>query len=345
MACFFCFVASFALVCFVLARNLPFPNVPTVRPKLDWLAAHGDEFDVLCVGSSRVQQQFMPAIFDRVAAEAGVPVRSFNAGIAAMVPPEDAYVIEQILRRPHRRLRWLILELTPFGRRFDPTLDGTGRMDYWHDNRRMSLLTASMVGECATALRKPGPTGWERFQLCVHYVEDWLGHLRQFLDRATNFGRGASVLGDYLRGGRKQSKFESGGPAGDGWLDISGRELMEGTMLSEYDRDLAALRTTPRDRFEDSIGEQSLQGTIDLLHREGIEVILFLPPTVSPSQFYPRRILDSVPLFDLSDPAQYPEFYDVANRRDGVHLNLAGSALYTRKLALLFVEHTRQLPR
>jgi hypothetical protein len=345
MVCLLCFVLSFGLVCLGIGRKLPFPNVPTVRPKLDWLAAHGDEFDVLFVGSSRVQQQFMPSIFDRVAAEGGRPLRSFNAGIPAMVSPEDAYVIEQILRRPHRRLRWLVLELTPFGRHFDPTLDGTGRMDYWHDAYRMSLLTNCAAADCASAWRRPGSAWGQRYELCFNILADWCSHFRQFVQRTINFGRGEALLTEHLRGGRKPTKLDAGGPAGDGWVDISGRELMEGKMLAAYEQDLAELLNAPRNRFEDAVGEQSLRGTIDLLRRQGIELILFLPPTVSPAQFYPKRVLETTTLFDLSDPARYPDFYDPANRRDGVHLNLAGSALYTRRLALLFVEHTRQLPR
>src|SRR6202044_3122926 len=133
--------------CLVIERSLPFPDVPGIRPKLDWLAAHGDDFDVIFIGSSRVEQQIIPSEFDQTAASLGCPVRSFNAGMPAMVPPEDSYVLEQILRRPHRRLRWVFLEVMPLGGQFDAALAGTGRMDYWHDVRRMRLLTRRAVAD------------------------------------------------------------------------------------------------------------------------------------------------------------------------------------------------------
>ncbi|MEI9892817.1 MAG: hypothetical protein WDN28_02590 [Chthoniobacter sp.] len=80
-------------------------------------------------------------------------VRSFNAGVAAMVPPEDGYYLDQILRGPHRRLRWVVLEIMPLGAQADPTLAGTGRFTYWHDWPRTRLLTQFCLGDCAKIWR------------------------------------------------------------------------------------------------------------------------------------------------------------------------------------------------
>ena len=63
------FLATFAASCGVLGRCLPFPEIPLVRDKIEYLARHGDDYDVLFLGSSRVHCQIMPSIFDRIAGE------------------------------------------------------------------------------------------------------------------------------------------------------------------------------------------------------------------------------------------------------------------------------------
>ena len=121
------FAGTLMLSCVVIGRLLPFPEVPTVSDKLEHLERHGAEYDALFIGSSRVQFQIIPALFDRTAAGHGLAVRSFNAGISAMVPPEDGYFIDQILQRPHSRLRWAFIEISPVSAQSDQTLAGTRR--------------------------------------------------------------------------------------------------------------------------------------------------------------------------------------------------------------------------
>src|SRR5688500_13039337 len=48
------FLATLAATCAVLGRSLPFPEVPRVREKLEFLAKHGDDYDVIFIGSSQV---------------------------------------------------------------------------------------------------------------------------------------------------------------------------------------------------------------------------------------------------------------------------------------------------
>ena len=84
---------------------------------------------------------------------------------------------------------------------------------------------------------------------------------------------------------------------------------------------------------------------IDLLRRHGVKTILFLPPALTHFHFYPMHTLESTPLFDLSAPSENQDLYDAANRRDGVHLNLAGADLFTRKLATRFAEYAKAFPQ
>ena len=106
------FFIAFAASCGLLGQCLPFPQVLIVRDKIEHLARHGDDYDVVFIGSSHIQGQVMPSVFDAMASRGGVHVKSFNAGVAGMFAPEDGYMVEQILKRPHHRLRWVFFELS-----------------------------------------------------------------------------------------------------------------------------------------------------------------------------------------------------------------------------------------
>ncbi|HEY3901851.1 MAG TPA: hypothetical protein VGM54_24775 [Chthoniobacter sp.] len=343
LACVFCFVAGLVLASFAIGRCLPFPDVPGIRQKLAWLGKHGDDFDVVFIGSSRVEQQIIPEEFDRTAASLGHPVRSFNAGMAAMVPPEDSYVLEQILQRPHRRLRWVFLEIMPLGGQFDAALAGTGRMDYWHDIRRMELLTQRAIEDVSRTWERP-KTAQSRYEELSHIAQGWSGHLQSFVTRGTNLGRGSVLLTSHFRHGKKTTHYDDAGPRHDGWVPAKPL-FMSGKLLDDYERQFAALSGNPSRHTADPLSEDALRSNIELLRRHGIETILFLPPTLANSQFFPTGSLRGVPVFDFSDIDRYPELYATGNHKDGVHLNLAGAEIFSRELASLFAGQTKAVSR
>src|SRR6188472_2764883 len=90
-------VLAFALACAGLNASLPFPEIHLISRNLRFFERHGDEFDTLFIGSSRIRHQISPAIFDRAMRDAGFPTRSLNFGVNAMFPPEDGYFLERLL--------------------------------------------------------------------------------------------------------------------------------------------------------------------------------------------------------------------------------------------------------
>jgi hypothetical protein len=263
--------------------------------------------------------------------------------MAAMVPPEDSYVLEQILERPHRRLRWVFLEIMPLGGQFDVALAGTGRMDYWHDVRRMQLLTRRTTEDFARE--------WERAKSVAshleemgHIAEGWWRHLQSFVTRTTNLGRGAVLLSSRFRSGKKSTHYDDGGPRHDGWAPMKPM-FMSGKLLDDYERRFAALSGNASRHSSDPVSDGALRRNIELLRRHGIETVLFLPPTLASSQFFPTGSLGSVPVFDFSDIDKYPELFATGNHKDGVHLNLAGAGIFSRELAELFAEQTKAASR
>ena len=109
-----------------------------VAAKLKYFTEHKDEFDTVIVGTSRLYYAASPQIFDATTREKGLPTRTFNFGIDAMHPPENFYVLDQILRTKPRNLKWVLLELGEVSARWHDIL-GTQRALYWHDWPRTKL--------------------------------------------------------------------------------------------------------------------------------------------------------------------------------------------------------------
>jgi len=105
-------IALFAFIATsgVIHAFLP-PMIPKgIAAKLKFFAEHKDEFDTLLVGTSSIYYSVSPEIFDRVTGENGLPTRTFNFGIDAMHPPENFYVLDQILKTRPRNLKWVFIE-------------------------------------------------------------------------------------------------------------------------------------------------------------------------------------------------------------------------------------------
>ncbi len=337
---FIVFFAALVLGCAVLGRLLPFPDVPRVRPKLEFLAKHGDDYDVLFIGSSQVNWQVMPSIFDRVVSEHGMPVRSFNAGIWGMMSPEDGYFLDEVLRRPHRRLRWVILELMPLSSRNYENLAGTRREMYWHDHARTQLLTKRFVNECVEAARGPQPFS-DAVQDCAESFGHWSNNLSLHLKNSVHLGHGAVAMWRRWKLPIEEDGSGNKTPVKDGNDLPKGGAPLSGQTLVKYEEQYANYVARGEDRYDagDDASWAALRAKLDRLTKENITPILIIPASVSPRRYLPREAAEhALTVWDFSDPQKYPEFYKADHRRDWVHLNKAGSEIWTEALARRFVE-------
>src|SRR5436190_11988520 len=129
---------AFVATCGLIHGLLP-PMIPKgVAAKLKYFSEHKDEFDTVIVGTSRLYYTVSPEIFDATTTDNGLPTRSFNFGIDGMHPPENFYVLEQILKTKPRNLKWVVFELGDIQTKWDDVL-GTERVVYWHDWPRTQL--------------------------------------------------------------------------------------------------------------------------------------------------------------------------------------------------------------
>jgi hypothetical protein len=266
--CFAAFALAFAAACGAIQRALPLQNIPAVWQKLAHLSARGGDYDTIFIGSSRIYYQIVPRIFDELSAARGLPTRSFNAGIAGMRPPEDAFVFDQILAARLGKLRWVFVELAGIRMNIGDERRGTLRMQYWHDLPRTALLWRYATQLPESKKRWTPKRLWRQLR---EPLGDFLPHLELFLREQTNIGKGGELI----------TKIE----------------------------------------------------------RTGATPVLIVPPTTSKKNFFPLpgRERGTI-ILDFSDPARFPELYEVRHRLDSEHTNTAGSEVFTRLLAERWAE-------
>ena len=326
---FAAFIAAFALVCAGIGAVLPEPRVPTISSKLDWLAEHGDEYDVLFIGSSRTLHQLVPEIFDAEMAAAGHRVRSFNAGADAMFPPEDTYVLEKILAQRTKPPRLVVVEcndVIPHHRMCDYN---TLRTIYWHDNARMATMFRSVFFSDGKKR-----TWGKRFARIAQEWPDFSQHAGCWMRRNSNIGRGHDLLTEWSDAAPPKEFLESKmGKRSDGFVPLSAGAVMKDELTADYEKELAAMRARSwRGSEGDPVSVDELRVKQRLVERAGGRMVMVIPPFVGDKIFRPTQATDLPPLLDFTNPEKYPELYDAKHRLESSHMNNAGSQIYTRLL-------------
>lgn len=329
------FLAGLVLGCGAIQRALPLPDVPQVKEKLEWLRQHRGEYSALFLGTSRVRRHVVPALFDRLAAEQGIALRSFNLGVDSLFAPEDGYVLERALAATAGSLRFVFVELSYFRQDFAGQGPETVRAAYWHDFPRTTTVLRQLVAEDWRRIKPRKKRKRDPWRGWLADVTAWSSlaaqHLRLFAQRAANLGRGSALL--QLATGTRTATANLAplGPALDGFIPSEDDSSIRGALLADYQRQLAGLQAAPRQTLPlDEIPQQNLERMLAAIRRAGAQPILFLAPTSSGIVFRPRRAV--APLLDFSDPRASPQLFDPRHRADLGHLNSAGADAFTRAL-------------
>jgi hypothetical protein len=326
------FVAAGLLIHRILPRELPY----MVREKLAHLAAHGSEYDALFLGSSRVATHVIPTIFDHVAGERGVAIKSFNAGIPGMFTPQDDYMLERILASKPARVRWIFLEVQSLQTALPPAARDTVEAIYWHDWPRFALVCRRLTG-------KGKRRSWrDQMREAVERLPNLGEHAVLFAKRFTNLGRGALLLDRWIRHEPEPPMdWRVLGENGDGWIHPDDARQPNAKAMAALSDDLEKLRRSPPVREDrDPATQKALDTMVSRIRRSGATPVLIIPPNAGRgSYFYPSpQSAGRIMIFDFCDPRKYPELYELKNRLGGAHLNTAGAEIFTRLLAQRFVE-------
>ncbi len=319
------FIATSALI-----HSLLPPLIPKgVAAKLEFFAEHKDEFDTLMVGTSSIYYSVSPEIFDRTTGENGVPTHTFNFGIDAMHPPENFYVLDQILKTHPRHLKWVFLETANVETKLHKVL-GTERAVYWHDWPRTAL-----------ALRKAlNPRSNAKWYVKISRLwvarRDLVAHLTLFAQRFGNVGRAADLL--FPQDRKAEAALELG-PKRDGYR-LAGHAMTAedaATFQTRLAEEIAGARPNPLDAFADETYRRYAKRLTEI----GASPIFVVPPLIfqSPVSF---RHSPPGPLLSFNDARKYPMLFDTRVRIDDAHLTREGAEEFTRLLAEKFVKVAKQ---
>lgn len=333
LACLAIFAVGFVASNLALrAESPPYLDTHNMRVKLEHLAAHGDRYDTIFLGSSHVYRQIVPEVFDAAAAEAGVPTHSFNFGIAGMRGLELEFVLDRILARRLPNLRWVVIEPGDPAERAEAANRENERFVAWHDwTHTWRALDLLLGGE------RPG--------------YDWSSwaheHLPALARRELNLGRGSERIRN-----RPRPESDAIGPAGDGFVALDWRDsdsIRE--RRREFLNDVDGFRARTLEyaalvgsgvRDLEPFERRFLARLVARVEQAGARAIFLIPPVQNANDEFLLRAADEgvVPVvLHYADPALHPDFYDPELRFDRGHLNLKGAKLFSARLARDFADY------
>jgi hypothetical protein len=344
------YLSSLAVAALSIEPLLPEPGIPGASDKLRHLDLHGNDYDTIFVGSSRVNFQVLPSVYDRVNAESGRPTKSFNDGLLGMRPPEQGYFLDRTLSHPHRRLRWVFVELTSIEARTPKTRRGSARYLAWHDGPRMRLLGTWLRAEWKTIREGDSAAPPAAVPAWIDMWEPlsvWLMHFGYFCQRSCNLGRGEFVGDTWIMGPaervKQRKKFRFLGEDRDGWLPYDGaREIMDDRERASYLESFTARLATPAVHFHDPASDAATEAMRRAVIQAGAIPIFFVPPMTTGRHYYPPpEMAKKMIIWNFSDLKRYPRLFLPEHRLDQIHMNTAGGKEFTRALAERFGELTQ----
>jgi hypothetical protein len=324
-------LAAFIATSAVIHAFLP-PLVPKgIAAKLKFFTEHKDEFDTVIVGTSRLYYTVSPEIFDATTRENGLPTHTFNFGIDGMHPPENFYVLEQILKTKPRNLKWVLLELGDIQTKWDNIL-GTERAVYWHDWPRTELTLKK-------AFNPRGNAPW-----FIKITRLWLAR-RDFISNLGLFGKQFANVGraaDFLPGAERERFADAAselGPSGDGYRRAG--DAMSAERAASFQRRLAEEISGATQKYLDPATESGYRKAGGQIRVAGAAPIFVVTPVIFQTISRFRRSPPPAPMIVFNDARKYPQFYDPKIRIDDGHLTRPAAEDLTRVLAQEFVRRAR----
>ena len=325
-------LAAFIATSAVIHSLLP-PMIPKgIAAKLKFFTEHKDEFDTVIVGTSRLYYSASPEIFDATTRENGLPTRTFNFGIDGMHPPENLYMLQQILKTKPRNLKWVLLELGDIQTKWD-NIFGTARAVYWHDWPRTSLTLQK-------ALNPRGNANW-----LIKLTRLWLAR-RDFISNLTLFGKQFANVGraaDFLPSAERDRFADAAselGPHSDGYR-LAG-DAMSGERAVSFQQRLAEEVKAATQKYLDPATESGYRNAAGQIRAAGATPIFVVTPIIFQTTSRFRQSPPPAPVIAFNDARKYPDFYDVKIRIDDGHMTRPAAENLARALAREFVRCARQ---
>lgn len=319
-------LAGFAAVAGAVQRAVPWPAVLDLRWKVESYLRQADAFDLVFLGSSRLQSGISPLAFDAALAERGTVLKSFNLAVGGMGMFELDYLIGRLLDRGRTRPCWLVVEWQEWD---VGEVQGNSilseRSVYWHDLEH-TLLALEGVRRKPWSLRERWPLARD--------------HLAALALKWSSHGRGPETVRWLVqralgrRAGPSRPIYDERGYAARDEGRESERHVARSPqqwsrLLSTIDEVNGGPDNAARFNFP------ALRRQIGRIAGAGITPIFLVPPVVKPTplayQFEAEGLLPALAGFNR--PAVYPDLYDIRAHPDVDHLNHLGAERLSRTFA------------
>jgi hypothetical protein len=322
------FAAAFGLVAGLVRELAPYGSgLERMDVKLDAFARRKDDFDLVFLGSSRTVRGFVPSQFDAELAAQGFETRSFNLGVAGARVTEMLFVLERLVELAPRNLRYVLIDPEDFGQIHDTRNALAQSGIVWHDPSTTWLaarhVLASERGDKLEVLR-------DHTRACALNVLN-VGRAARWVNAA--LGRGpdealvAEVLGE--RGDGHTALF-------DDQETLRGRRRRFERGRAEYERMVQGYRESARPEGGPAEEFLELLGRVEALVRAlGAEPVFVIQPALA-RQWDLIKAAESGAvgaLLRYDDPERDAALFAHEQRFDSLHLNDAGAALFTGRLA------------
>ena len=318
---------TFLLCAAGIRALLPWPAEGSLDARWRHFRAHRDDYDLVFVGSSTVARGVDPGAFDRALAQHGRALHSYNLAADNMQSTEAGYLLRQVVAHRTPRLRYAVIELLEFAPRGMLRRNAfTDRAVYWHD------LPGLLDAWRRVAASRDGRR--EKLELV------WL-HLRHAAWRASNFGRAERAIEAWHDGADPADlavAAAGGFEALDDRPDPASLRMREQFLASlpGYVAQLDEIELRNRvPSLAPADLARSMREQTAWLRAAGIEPIYVIPPVSwpTPELIAIAREPGIGAVVSLASPARFPELFDPAHRWDGTHVNRAGAALASERLA------------
>lgn len=334
-------LSGLMLLLFVLRTFVfPYPD-RVIDRKFSMLSMEKEKINTLMLGASTIDMHYDPLLYDSLLNAAGLSSTSFNFGIAALLTPENQYLLEKILARDLPRLELILLEID-YSKKMDretlkkaETARAIEMTDVKRAVQRIQLSNLNFVSMT------------DRWKAAKIVLSSVMIRYSSY-DAIKNFAYAPPSI---YSGNKFNFKIENGYMA-RGYRYYTGNpdSVSRYKRLRKHFRQPANQKAyltrvknlglqrqmaeiSPLDKSIADIYEEMIRQC----NRKGIRVMLIVPSVASGKvsgvvkALRQRRI--NTDILDFMLPEKYPELYDIRNRADSNHLTYSAAEIATRELA------------
>jgi hypothetical protein len=329
------FLAGMTFIVVNLHDVEPLPFWSWSRNKVNWVQEHGEEYDTMFFGSSRMHYGLRPDVFDARMAELGTPTKSFNFALSGLRMHDVAHMLDWVVAHKPSTLKRAVIELHSFEQNI--------RGEQWFSDQDLEMHSPDVF--------------WTRMQSVAISNTPTIDKAKQaqyvLMHSASNalrLGQGGRITQDWIARANGERLPKAYDVEDRGWQSVATVTLPH--MVKEHEE-----FPSMRERFERQLSWKALKAPMPfldggfnaaairkqaaMLRAVGIEPIYVVMPTYS-TDFYGRDgvadIAKEVRVLELDDPAPNRPLYDWSDYYDASHLNADGAAAFSRYLAERIVE-------